>query len=171
MTPEQMADLPRLLEQATPGPWERNGMTGPAPIMNGSLHRIKIDGFDAVFAAGWLNEPDNALQAEADVDLIALAPTLARHVLTQQAQIAALAEDAARAHDLALKNEAMRVALINLAHEMRFLLRNKPSFDGGLYRKRLNEADAVLSGTVQPLDTHASTAAILSARDSIPEGE
>jgi hypothetical protein len=109
---------------------------------------------------------------DASDSLTPLAPTLARHVLTQQAQITALAEDAARAHDLALENARLREALSNIAHEVRFLLRNKPSFDGGLYRKRLDEADAVLSSSAAPhTDTHASSAAVLSARDSIPEGE
>jgi hypothetical protein len=36
-------------------------------------------------------------------------------------------------------------ALTNLAHEMRFLLRNNPKMDGGLYRKRLDEADAAIA--------------------------
>ncbi|KRB22715.1 hypothetical protein [Mesorhizobium sp. Root172] len=36
-------------------------------------------------------------------------------------------------------------ALTNLAHEMRFLLRNNPKFDGGLYRQRLDEAEAVIA--------------------------
>lgn len=36
-------------------------------------------------------------------------------------------------------------ALINLAHEMRFLLRQNPKMDGGLYRQRLDEADAAIA--------------------------
>ena len=36
-------------------------------------------------------------------------------------------------------------ALVNLAHEMRFLLRHNPDKDGGLYRLRLDEADAAIA--------------------------
>lgn len=36
-------------------------------------------------------------------------------------------------------------ALQNLAHEMRFMLRANPTKDGGLYRQRLDEADAAIS--------------------------
>lgn len=45
-------------------------------------------------------------------------------------------------------------ALRNLADEMSFLLSRNPGKDGGLYRRRLDEADAVISqspvGAVSP---------------------
>ncbi|MER9217909.1 hypothetical protein NKI48_03090 [Mesorhizobium sp. M0644] len=47
-----------------------------------------------------------------------------------------------------LNPEATRrllTALTNLAHEMRFLLRQNPEKDGGLYRQRLDEADAAIA--------------------------
>lgn len=52
--------------------------------------------------------------------------------------IAHLSEDACKAAELTL-------ALHNLANEMRHLLRVNPAKDGGLYRQRLNEADAILA--------------------------
>jgi hypothetical protein len=53
-----------------------------------------------------------------------------------------LAERAAQAERIRELEEALR----NLAHEMRFLLRNNPKMDGGLYRQRLHEADTALGG-------------------------
>ena len=45
----------------------------------------------------------------------------------------------------AAADAGVREALVNLAHEMRFLLRQNPDKDGGLYRQRLDEADAALA--------------------------
>jgi hypothetical protein len=57
-----------------------------------------------------------------------------------------LAEDlAALASQPAVADAWVRDALVNLAHEMRFLLRQNPDKDGGLYRQRLDEADAALA--------------------------
>ncbi len=36
-------------------------------------------------------------------------------------------------------------ALKNLAHEMRFMLQTNPQKDGGLYRQRLSEAEAIIA--------------------------
>lgn len=41
-------------------------------------------------------------------------------------------------------------ALANLAHEMRFLLRQNPEKDGGLYRQRLDEAESALASLSLP---------------------
>lgn len=43
----------------------------------------------------------------------------------------------------ATKDELV-LALTNLAHEMRFMLKVNPDKDGGLYRQRLTEAEDVL---------------------------
>lgn len=102
MTPEQIAGLEALLEQANSGPWDaaivdeiwRLGLSAYANANPNVFGEILADAFDGTRSA------DSALAASA--------PTLARHVLTQQAQITALAEDAARSHDLALENARMR---------------------------------------------------------------
>lgn len=52
-----------------------------------------------------------------------------------------LSDRAAQAERMARLEEALR----NLSNEMRFLLRNHPKMDGGLYRKRLDEAARALS--------------------------
>lgn len=53
--------------------------------------------------------------------------------------------ECAKAHFGEHGEEAAREALANLAHEMRFLLRQNPEKDGGLYRQRLDEADRALA--------------------------
>lgn len=46
--------------------------------------------------------------------------------------------------------DSVEPALRNLAHEMRFMLRQSPGKDGGLYRQRLDEADAAISKAAIP---------------------
>ena len=64
-----------------------------------------------------------------------------RNYLEDRIARAILADRAAQAERMARLEDALR----NLAHEMRFLLRNHPKMDGGLYRNRLDEAARALS--------------------------
>ncbi|MEO1949277.1 hypothetical protein [Thioclava sp.] len=96
MTPEQIAGLEALMERVTPD-WQVYGeyeVGLPPSLFAGKIGQSGFGPLEPL--QGW------------DLELAVLAPTLARHVLTQQAQIDALAEDAARAHDLALEVERLR---------------------------------------------------------------
>jgi hypothetical protein len=93
--------------------------------------------------------------------------------------ITALAEDAARAHDLALENARLREALKSCLDTVEDYLNYTHDGDPWTEDARamgemdINDFknDGRLDRAVAALDTHAATAAVLSARDSIPEGE
>lgn len=95
-------DLQKLLDEATPRPWELHGKTGEKPRMSGKMHIIRVDDIAAVFVAAW--EKDEAAEAEANAALIALAPTLAARVIAAEKVVAA-ARDLADATQLALDHD------------------------------------------------------------------
>ena len=106
---------------------------------------------------------------------------VASTVLTQQTQITALAEDAARAHDLALENARLREALkpngdtkAAFIGEFSFSI-EMPDEDGEPQSVKIpvpwTTVKEIMAAITNRAGTHTATAAVLSARDSIPEGE
>jgi len=173
MTPEQIAGLEALLEQATPGEWSNwRGLV----MASGSTDTYGGGVLGTIARANDLDQQDGegrnwwaSGDRESNASLIALAPTLARQVLTQQAQITALAEDAARAHDLALEVERLKAdlrfaeaALADIGDAER-----EEGDDIAWCERRAAKALPRIRATIRA--AHAATAAVLSARDSIPE--
>ncbi|WP_139291339.1 hypothetical protein [Paracoccus sp. SM22M-07] len=83
----------------------------------------------------------------------------------------ALAEDAARAHDLALEVERLKADLRFAEAALADIgdVEREDGDDLPWCERRAAKALPRIRATIR--DTHAATAAVLSARDSIPEGE
>lgn len=155
MTPEQIAALPELLEQATDGPWTQSYRQGPDQNYRSQAYRDD-DPDNAICTMHWHSvSTENGCRTDRDANarLIALAPTLAAHVLTQAAEIERLRARVSELHEA------------GWMHAEAFCIIEDDCQDEA--RRKFEE---IL--TPEPLaSTHAEAAAILSARDSIPEGE
>lgn len=144
MTPEQIAALPGLVAEATPGPWRVEqdttliwGRCDPDDVSNrGMGYPIAESRITPI--SSWAKGPD-LHEGEANARLIALAPDLAATVIEQQRIIEnlrsleqqnreaanrefhraeRLSEDASKAAELAAENERLRAALMKYRDDL-----------------------------------------------------
>ena len=118
-------ELQKLLDTVAKAPWR---------VKSEETIAILDVNYDKLATANWLHLRGRreAVEAEANARLIALAPTLAARVIEQQRIIDALAQDASRAADLEKAAGEMAEALIN-------------AIAGGLERQIYRAANAALA--------------------------
>lgn len=102
LTQEQIAALPGLVAEATPGPWLVETEAEPEEEFP-AIYVCSLETQCDATAVATMGAAVRIPQARkvADARLIALAPSLAATVIEQQRIIAALAEDASKAAGLA----------------------------------------------------------------------
>lgn len=128
------------LEGVTPGPWVAQGDGyDTATYVMGRDIMVRSGAEDRIIAVFHSYRPnDRVSRAFNAAHAARCSPDNIRSMLDH---IDALTTDRAAS---AARVERLERSLGNLAHEMRFLLRNNPKMDGGLYRQRLTEAETIL---------------------------
>lgn len=109
LTQEQIAALPGLVAEATPGPWVQSHRRGHDEMYRTQVYR-EDDADNSICTLHWHSIPiTNGYRTDRgeNAALIALAPDLAATVIEQQRIIAQLSEDASRAAGLALEVERL----------------------------------------------------------------
>ena len=122
-----MADLEKLLAEATPGPWAKDDLTSTTHHVVGAAHIINCNDKSVsriAHVSGWVEDEAEANEASANARLIALAPSLAAALL--------VADKALRVH-----SKRLRHCSTNIVDEY-------PVWSGDLL-KMAEDADAALS--------------------------